>query len=1331
MAPGTYPVTVDITDNANSVPTFTSVTFNIIMEDTALGPPAIDPIGNRVVLQGAEATFTVRATDPNGPAFPLTFGLDPGAPAGATIDPNTGDFSWLPCDAAPGDYPVTIRATANGAPAQSSTETVDVRVIAASTPNPGDLVTGFGSAGVLQTTYPVPLTQQNATNNLIGASVVLPESDGAFIVGGTGGNYVYLARYLANGDLDMSFGDRGRVTFGFTSSSSFVVQSSSLAGAVLLPDGQIVIAGYAYTNQYNIALARFNADGSVDTSFGVAGSVVVNVGPSGFESFAKAIALQSDGKLIVAGYIEDEAESAWKSAVVRFLPNGTLDPSFATGGSLIFDNPGSISDQALAVALQSDGRIDVMGSAEVNSAESGLVPELAMAQLEPNGSFDDSFGTGGKLTLSESGTSDAGVSMAVQGDGKILVLDGEEAAQSVAVLRLDPDGSLDDSFGAAGIAAIPGSATASALALGSNGQIVVAVTQGNPEELFELNTNGSLDASFGTNGQVPLDDTGAADSESIVLIDALAVESDGSIITAGRLFAVSAIAVSHFQSDGSLDASFGTGGLAATDVLQPAGLSGAPLMAIEPDGKLLVVPNDAVDGIWQYNADGSVDTSFGDNGVVYLPVAHTALFNGVELEPDGKILLCGGLDGTAGPLVMRLLPNGSVDTSFGNAGFATVPLDGEVGYDPAFSVAAEADGTIIVSMNHYLAALDADGTIDTAFGTGGVFALVADNSSPYPTKAAILPGGQILVATGLGGLQFYRLDSDGTLDATFGSGGVAQTTWSVDASEPIGMAVEPDGKILVAVISIASTPRPFQVAQFNSDGTADASFGSDGSTDTLVAGGGNAQAVAIAGDGSILVAGGVENASGASEFGLVRYTAAGVLDRSFGHDGIVLTDIASRSVASDSAPDESVSTVALSPNSQTIYVAGAAPNTYVGVASYYDYAPVAAPGALQFQAQSYTVDQSAGTATIQVSRTGGSSGTVTVHYQTGNDTAQAGINYQAASGTLTFVAGDCCASFTVPILNAGDESSTTVYLTLSDPTGGATLGADNTSVLTIIGSGGSSSGPGVIQLASATFSASESDESAVIVVDRVGGSSGTVDVPYTIGGGTATAGVDYVPISGTLTFGPGVSQLAVTVPLSHDAAVAKNTTVSITLGRPDGGATLAPAQKSATLTVLDTDGPSVISSTSVPTPVTANQGLVQVPVTRLQAGFRGNEVAYNYSTADGTAVAGQDYTPATGTLVLPPGVATGFIDIPITSNYQLTQPVTFQVVLQAAAGASGPGTTTTQTVEIKPPTPLPPDPPPPPLVPLVIESTSPAAGSTVSALPAQIVLTFNTRPRRG
>ena len=188
-----------------------------------------------------------------------------------------------------GDYPVTIRVTANGTPASSSTETVNLQVVAASTPSPGDPVTGFGSGGVLQTTYPVPGLEQNDTNNLADASVVLPESGGAFIVGGTAGDYVYLARYLADGDLDTSFGD-SRPSDVRVHVEYFVRGAVELVpGAVLLPDGQIVIAGSAYTNGVQHRAARFNADGSVDTSFGVAGSVVVNVGPAGFESFGKAM----------------------------------------------------------------------------------------------------------------------------------------------------------------------------------------------------------------------------------------------------------------------------------------------------------------------------------------------------------------------------------------------------------------------------------------------------------------------------------------------------------------------------------------------------------------------------------------------------------------------------------------------------------------------------------------------------------------------------------------------------------------------------------------------------------------------------------------------------------------------------------------------------------------------------------------------------------------------------------------------------------------------------------------------------------------------------------
>ncbi len=312
LAPGTYPVTVDITAQNTGVPsseavtTNTSVTFNIIMQGVTAGPPRIDPIGARLVEQGADATFTVRATDPDLANPSLTFSLDPGAPVGATIDPTTGDFSWLPCNAAPGEYPVTIRATANDTPALSSTETVEIQVVAASTPAPGDLVTSFGSGGVAQASFDGPAAGGGgsgvAGGRVYEANVVLEQPDGDIVVVGSAANQVFLARFLANGQLDTTFGDRGRVTFSFPSNNSVAVTYNALAGAVLLPDGQIVIAASAESDVSRFALARFNADGTLDTTFGSSGTAVANLGGDGFAS-AYGLALQSDGKLVVVGDI--------------------------------------------------------------------------------------------------------------------------------------------------------------------------------------------------------------------------------------------------------------------------------------------------------------------------------------------------------------------------------------------------------------------------------------------------------------------------------------------------------------------------------------------------------------------------------------------------------------------------------------------------------------------------------------------------------------------------------------------------------------------------------------------------------------------------------------------------------------------------------------------------------------------------------------------------------------------------------------------------------------------------------------------------------------------
>jgi len=195
----------------------------------------------------------------------------------------------------------------------------------------------------------------------------------------------------------------------------------------LQPDGKIVVAGYAGGD---FALARYNSDGALDTSFGSGGKVTTDFGgsyhPDGF-----SVALQPDGKIVVAGYAGGDF------ALARYNSDGALDTSFGSGGKVTTDFGGS--DAGYSVALQPDGKIVVAGYA-------GL--DFALARYNSDGALDTSFGTGGKVTTDFSGGRDVGYSVALQPDGKIVVAG--YAGVDFALARYNSDGALDTSFGSGG-----------------------------------------------------------------------------------------------------------------------------------------------------------------------------------------------------------------------------------------------------------------------------------------------------------------------------------------------------------------------------------------------------------------------------------------------------------------------------------------------------------------------------------------------------------------------------------------------------------------------------------------------------------------------------------------------------------------------------------------------------------------------------------------------------------------------------------------------------------------------------------------------------------------
>lgn len=227
-------------------------------------------------------------------------------------------------------------------------------------------------------------------------------------------------------------------------------------------------------------------------------------------------------------------------------------------------------------------------------------------------------------------------------------------------------------------------------------------------------------------------------------------------------------------------------------------------------------------------------------------------------------------------------------------------------------------------------------------------------------------------------------------------------------------------------------------------------------------------------------------------------------------------------------------------------------------------------GALQFNAATYAIGENGGSAVVTVTRSGGTAGTVTVDYATSDGSANAGSDYTAAAGTLTFGPGEASKQFTVPIIDDNTpENDETVNLTLSNPTGGATLGTPAAAVLTIIDDQGPPV-PGTLQFSASNYTASEDAGNITVTVTRRGGSDGTVTVTYSTSDGSAAANSDYVPTSGTLTFGPGEVTKSFTVGLIDDPSAEPDEAFIVTLSNPSGGATLA-SPSSATIMILDTD----------------------------------------------------------------------------------------------------------------------------------------------------------------
>lgn len=395
--------------------------------------------------------------------------------------------------------------------------------------------------------------------------------------------------------LDLSFGNAGKATlerFG-----------GDRSGMALQADGKIVMVGGTFAD---FVLARFNADGSLDAGFGIDGKVTTDMGSGLRPEEALAVAIQGDGKIVVVGHsaIPSTPPSPILPptfALARYNADGSLDTGFGAGGRV----SGNVNGQAYAVAIQSDGKIVVAGEFSFASTNGNDFGDITIARFNPNGTLDAGFGASGtgQIVTDLGQATNAARNVVVQPNGAIVVSGKPQGSQAgfdhTDVVRYNANGSLDTSFGNAGKLTLAGVDVGQGLARQADGRFVLAggVTEATVPAtarflLRRLNADGSPDTTFGNAGTV---DTAFTESASA---SGVALQGDGKIVAVGsRAFSANAnFVVARYHPDGSVDRGFGSDGNLQIDFFGFSDIGENVL--VQPDGRIVV------GGLARNNVDG-------------------------------------------------------------------------------------------------------------------------------------------------------------------------------------------------------------------------------------------------------------------------------------------------------------------------------------------------------------------------------------------------------------------------------------------------------------------------------------------------------------------------------------------------------------------------------------------------------------------------------------------------------------------------------------------------------------------------------------------------------
>jgi uncharacterized delta-60 repeat protein len=763
-------------------------------------------------------------------------------------------------------YSVSTSSSGGGIALQSDGKLVNVgntgsNPRAARFLNNGSLDVSFGSSGVTA-----------GLANHADQTFVLAQGDGKLV--GIGGRYYFQAvRYLSNGALDTSFNGVGSVltSFGIFGSSPNWYPLASWAG--VQPDGKMVLVGRStndspITAYGRMGILRYLTNGALDTSFSEDGKDKPDV-PSGHgfsdSSFFIDAAFQTDGKVLVDGtkYVGGAPSEAF---IYRYLTNGTLDTTFSGDGIVTRSYPHSTF---VSVTPQSDGKILAASSLVVARSDQESRAYLGtVTRFLTNGVLDTSFGTQGVAMLSNGSTTS--FSKLILESGKIWGVGSSNS--SLLVARFITNGTLDTTFSgdgfytstvvsgsystalqtdgnfviASGAGTGGGSPSVAITRFLNNGELDAALAEATGRIAVQSNhlvvasgkvgyllglarylSNGGLDATFDGDGKISTSLEAPSNESGLVL------QGDGKVLVSGRHVNAGAydFGIYRYLSNGTLDATFDTDGKVSTDFSSGADNSAA--LSLQGDGKILAAGTAVVSSVnrfavSRYLSNGSLDATFDTDGKQTTNFSSNSAARCVTTASDGKVIAAG--DNGSDLAVARYLSNGALDAGFSSDGMQTTNF---FGTENGYGCAVQSDGKVLVSgynscWGYIIARYLSNGELDTGFGGDGrkIVSSVGLSSSQ---NIQLLSDGKIVGVGKIGNNSaMIRFLSNGSLDSSFGAGGIQTIEYTGSTTGFNGVAQMSDGRLMAG----GSDGTNFTVARCLSCGPLDKTYGSsrDGSS---------------------------------------------------------------------------------------------------------------------------------------------------------------------------------------------------------------------------------------------------------------------------------------------------------------------------------------------------------------------------------------------------------------------------------------------------------------------------------------------------------------------